>query len=221
MIDKRAPDPAAAVAAIPDGAVVLLGGFGNVGVPMALIDALVALGRRDLTIVANNCGIGDVGVANLFKHDLVRKVIASFPAQAGNHHFLRAYNEGSVELELVPQGTLAERLHAGGAGLGGFFTPTAVASELAGGKERRVIEGRDYLFETPLRGDFALVRAHVGDRMGNLRYRLSARNFNPVMAMAAEVTIAEVERIVPVGEIGPDDVHTPSVFVDRVVEVPR
>jgi 3-oxoadipate CoA-transferase, alpha subunit len=147
--------------------------------------------------------------------------VASFPAQAGNHHFARAHSERSVELELIPQGTLAERLHAAGAGLGGFFTPTGVGSELASGKEMRTIAGREYLFESPLRGDFALIRAHVGDRMGNLRYRLSARNFNPVMAMAAEVTVAEVQRIVTVGEIDPDDVHTPSVFVDRVVEAPR
>ena len=219
MIDKIVASPEEAVADIKDGDVVLVGGFGNSGVPMRLIEALARLGRRRLTVVSNNCGTGETGLALLFKHHLVSRACASFPAQAGNDHFLAAFESGECELELIPQGTMAERLRAAAAGLGGFFTPTAAGTELAEGKETRVIDGRAYVFEKPLAGDVALVTAHLGDRLGNLRHRLASRNFNPVMAMAARLTIAQVERVVEPGEIGPDDVHTPGIFVDRVVEV--
>lgn len=219
MIDKVVGSPDEAVADVRDGSVVLVGGFGNVGVPVRLIEALVRLGRRDLTVVSNNCGTGEAGLALLFKHHMVSRACASFPAQAGNHHFAAAYQSGECELELVPQGTLAERLRAAAAGLGGFFTPTGAGTELMAGKETREIDGRLHVLERPLRGDVALVRAHRGDRFGNLRHRRSSRNFNPVMAMAAMLTIAEVEEVVPPGSIDPDDVHTPGVFVDRVVQV--
>lgn len=221
MIDKVATSVEAAVAEVRDGDVVLVGGFGNSGVPMRLVEALARLGRRQLTVVSNNCGTGETGLALLFKHHLVRRACASFPAQAGNDHFRAAFETGECELELIPQGTMAERLRAAAAGLGGFFTPTAAGTELAEGKETREIDGRTYVFEKPLHGDVALVTAHLGDRLGNLRHRLAGRNFNPVMAMAARLTIAQVDRIVEPGEIAPDDVHTPGIFVDRVVEVGR
>jgi 3-oxoadipate CoA-transferase alpha subunit len=221
VIDKVVSSVDAAVAGVKDGDVVLIGGFGNAGLPTQLIEALVRLGRRDLTVVANNCGTGEAGLALLFKHHLVAKACASFPAQAGNDHFKAAFDSGECQLELIPQGTLAERLRAAAAGLGGFFTPTGANTELAVGKEIREMDGRTYVFEKPLHGDVALVTAHLGDRFGNLRHRLTSRNFNPVMAMAAKLTIAEVDRVVAPGEIGPDDVHTPGIFVDRVVEIPR
>ena len=219
MIDKVVASVDEALAGVRDGDVVLVGGFGNVGVPGRLIEALVRLDRRDLTIVSNNCGTGETGLALLFKHHLVSRACASFPAQAGNHHFVAAHRSGECELELVPQGTLAERLRAAAAGLGGFFTPTGAGTDLMAGKETREIDGRLHVFERPLRGDVALVAAHRGDRFGNLRHRRSSRNFNPVMAMAARLTIAEVEEVVPPGSIDPDDVHTPGIFVDHVVEV--
>ena len=219
MIDKIFAGADEAVAAVKDGDVVLVGGFGNAGVPEALIEALVRAGRRGLTIVSNNCGTGESGLSLLYKNHCVSHAVASFPAQAGNHHFKAAYESGECTLELVPQGTMAERMRAAAAGLGGIFTPTGVATELAEGKETREIEGRTYLFEKPLRGDVALVMAHLGDRFGNLRHRYTNRNFNPVMAMAARLTIAQVRRVVAPGEIEPDDVHTPGIFVDRVVEV--
>jgi len=219
VIDKVVASVDEAVAGVRDGDVVLVGGFGIGGVPLVLVEALARLGRRDLTLVSNNCGTGEIGLALLFKHHLVRKACASFPAQAGNHHFVAAYESGECELELVPQGTLAERLRAAAAGLGGFYTPTGAGTDLAAGKETREIDGRTYVFEKPLRGDVALVSAHRGDRFGNLRHRRSSRNFNPVMAMAARLTIAQVEEIVPAGALDPDDVHTPGIFVDRVVEV--
>ena len=221
MIDKIVGSTDEAVAGVGDGDVVLVGGFGNSGVPMALIEALVRLGRRGLTVVSNNCGIGETGLALLFKHHLVARACASFPAQAGNHHFVAAYEAGECQLELIPQGTLAERLRAAAAGLGGFFTPTGAGTELAAGKETREIDGRTFVFERPLRGDVALVTAHLGDRFGNLRHRLSSRNFNPVMAMAARLTIAQVDEVVAPGAIEPDDVHTPGIFVDRIVQVDR
>jgi 3-oxoadipate CoA-transferase alpha subunit len=219
VIDKVVASVDEAVAGVRDGDVVLVGGFGNVGVPVHLIEALVRLGRRDLTIVSNNCGTGETGLALLFKHHLVSRACASFPAQAGNHHFAAAYQSGECQLELVPQGTLAERLRAAAAGLGGFYTPTGAGTDLMAGKETREIDGRLHVLERPLRGDVALVAAHRGDRFGNLRHRLSSRNFNPVMAMAARFTIAEVGEVVPPGTIEPDDVHTPGIFVDRVVPV--
>lgn len=219
VIDKIAASAAEAVAAVRDGDTVLVGGFGNGGVPMHLIEALVGTGRRRLTVVSNNCGTGEVGLALLFKHHMVARACASFPAQAGNDHFRAAYESGECELELVPQGTMAERLRAAAAGLGGFFTPTGAFTDLAEGKETREIDGRTYVFEKPLRGDVALVSAHLGDRFGNLRHRFASRNFNPVMAMAARHTIAQVRRVVEPGAIEPDDVHTPGIFVDAVVEV--
>lgn len=219
MIDKVVATPDEAVEPVRDGDTVLVGGFGSAGVPNALIEALVRRGVRNLTVVSNNCGTGETGLALLFKHHMVSRACASFPAQAGNHHFLAAFESGGCSLELVPQGTMAERMRAAAAGLGGIFTPTAAGTELAEGKETREIDGRAYLFETPLRGDVALVAAHLGDRLGNLRHRRAARNFNPVMAMAARCTIAQVAEIVPAGSIDPDDIHTPGIFVDRVVAV--
>lgn len=219
VIDKVVASVDEAVADVKDGDVVLVGGFGNGGVPMHLVEALARLGRRGLTVVSNNCGTGEVGLALLHKHRLVSKACASFPAQAGNHHFVAAYESGVCQLELIPQGTLAERLRAAAAGLGGFFTPTGAGTDLAAGKETREIDGRTYVFEKPLRGDVALVAAHRGDRFGNLRHRRSSRNFNPVMAMAARLTIAQVEEVVPAGALDPDDVHTPGIFVDKVVAV--
>jgi 3-oxoadipate CoA-transferase, alpha subunit len=219
MIDKVVASLDEAVAGVRDGDVVLVGGFGSSGVPVALVEALVRLGPRRLTIVSNNCGTGDTGLALLFKHHMVARACASFPAQAGNDHFVAAYEAGECELELIPQGTLAERLRSAAAGLGGFFTPTGAGTDLAAGKETRDIGGRAHVLEQPLHGDVALVTAHRGDRFGNLRHRRSSRNFNPVMAMAARLTIAQVEEVVPPGSIDPDDVHTPGIFVDRVVAV--
>lgn len=219
MINKIVATADEAVADIPDGAAIAVGGFGDIGVPMQLIDALVRHGAKNLTIIANNAGTGDRGLALLFKHGLVRRLYASFPAQRGADHFRRAFEAGEVELELVPQGTLAERLRAASAGLGGFYTPTGVGTVMGEGKEAREIDGRTYVFEKALRPDVALVKAHIGDRFGNVRYRLASRNFNPVMAMAARLSIVQVERIVPLGSMDPDDVHTAGVWVDRVVAV--
>lgn len=206
-----------AVADIPAGATLLVGGFGEVGVPRGLLAALARRRVGNLTLVANNCGSADDGVAELFKHRLVSRAIVSFPLQRGNDHFLAAYNEGAVDLQIVPQGTLAARLGAAADGLGGIYTPAGVGTELAEGREVRAIDGREYLFELPLRGDVAFVRAHIADEAGNLRYRRAARNFNPVMARAAKVSIAEVEAIVPVGAIDPDDVHSAGIYADRIV----
>jgi 3-oxoadipate CoA-transferase alpha subunit len=217
MIDKVVPSLEAAVAGIADGATILVGGFGDAGVPMGLVEALVAAGPRDLTIVSNNTGTGEHGLALLFRERRVRRALASFPNSSGNHHFQAAYDAGEVELELVPQGTLGLRIRAGGAGLGGFFTPTAVGTELAAGRETREIGGRTHVLELPIRGDVALVRAHAADRLGNQRYRLASRNFNAVMATAADLAIAEVDEIVAAGAMPPDDVHTPGIFIDRVV----
>ncbi|HVZ45958.1 MAG TPA: 3-oxoacid CoA-transferase subunit A [Ramlibacter sp.] len=219
MIDKSGRSLAEAVAVIPSGATVLVGGFGDIGVPLELVAALAERDVRDLTIVSNNAGTGERGLALLFKHRRVSRVIASFPSQAGADHFFAAYEEGKLDVELVPQGTLAERLRAGGAGLAGFFTPTGYGTELTRGKETREIDGRGYVYEKALTADFALVKAAKADRFGNLRYRLASRNFNPLMAMAARHTIAQVGEIVPAGGIDPDDVHTPGVFVNQIVEV--
>lgn len=219
MIDKIVSSIDEAVADIPDGASILVGGFGDIGVPFGLVDALVRRHVRNLTVIANNAGSGERGLALLFKYHLVRRLYASFPNVRGSHHFQAALAAGEVEVELVPQGSLAERIRAAGAGLGGFYTPTGVGTVTAVGKELREIDGRTYVFEKALGADVALVKAHLGDRLGNLRYRLASRNFNPIMAMAARLTIAQVARVVPVGAIDPDDVHTPGVFVDRVVAV--
>ncbi|MDE2146122.1 MAG: 3-oxoacid CoA-transferase subunit A [Burkholderiales bacterium] len=221
MIDKIVASPAAALADVPDGATVMIGGFGTAGLPDELTEALIAQGARDLTIVNNNAGNGDAGLAALIAARRVRKIICSFPRQADSWHFDRAWRAGEIELELVPQGNLAERIRAAGAGIGGFYTPTGHGTELARGKETRFLEGRWQVFETPLRADFALVKAERGDRWGNLTYRMTARNFGPVMAMAAKVTVASVHEIVELGGIDPEAVVTPGLFVQRVVRVPR
>ena len=218
MIDKRCSSVEAAVAGIQSNSTVLIGGFGDIGVPLRLCAALAECDVHGLTIVSNNAGTGENGLSLLFKHGRVSRLIASFPSQAGADHFLRAWRDGEVEVELTPQGTLAERLRAGGGGLGGFFTPTGFDTELTQGKETRFIDGVGHVYETALKADFALVKAQRADRFGNLRYRLASRNFNPLMAMAARYTIAEVGQIVELGTIEPDDVHTPGVYVDRVVE---
>ena len=208
-----------AVAGTADGATVLIGGFGMAGMPVHLIDALIRQGATDLTVVSNNAGNGDTGLAALLAAGRVRKMICSFPRQADSWVFDRLYRAGEVELEVVPQGNLAERMRAAGAGIGAFFCPTGVGTPLAEGKETREIDGRHYLLEYPVRGDLALVGAHVADRMGNLVYRKTARNFGPVMATAATTTVAEVSRVVEIGELDPEVVVTPSIFVDRVVVV--
>ncbi len=218
MINKQTDSLEKAVSVIKSGSVILVGGFGDIGVPLKLVEALSGQGVRDLTLVSNNAGTGERGLSLLFKHGMVSKVIASFPSQAGADHFFAAYKRGEVTVELVPQGTLAERLRAGGSGLAGFFTPTGYGTELTEGKETRVIDGRGYVYESAIKGDFALVKAKWADRFGNLRYRLASRNFNPLMAAAARHTIVEVEEVVPLGAIAPDDVHTPSVYVDQIVE---
>jgi 3-oxoadipate CoA-transferase alpha subunit len=218
MIDKTFESLARAVADIPDGATVMIGGFGNAGMPSALIDALLAQGARELTIVNNNAGNGETGLAALIKARRVRKIVCSFPRQADSHHFDALYRAGEIELELTPQGNLAERIRAAGAGIGGFFTPTGYGTLLAEGKETRVINGRNYVFETPLHADFALIKAHRGDRWGNLTYRKTARNFGPIMAMAAKVAIAQVHEVVALGELDPEAIVTPGIFVQRVVK---
>ncbi|SES14960.1 3-oxoadipate CoA-transferase alpha subunit [Pedococcus cremeus] len=213
-------DPDEAVAGIGDGVSVMIGGFGTAGQPVELIEALVRSGARDLTVVNNNAGNGDVGLAALIGAGRVRKIICSFPRQSDSHHFDAKYRAGEIELELVPQGNLAERIRAGGAGLGGFFTPTGYGTLLAEGRETREIGGRHYVFELPLTADFALVKAHRADGMGNLTYRKTARNFGPVMATAARHTIVQVAQVVPTGGIDPEVVVTPGIFVDTVVELP-
>jgi 3-oxoadipate CoA-transferase alpha subunit len=210
---------AEAVAAVEDGSTVLIGGFGMAGMPVALIDALIDQGATDLTVVSNNAGNGDTGLAALLAQGRVRKMVCSFPRQADSYVFDGLYRAGRVELEVVPQGNLAERMRAAGAGIGAFFCPTGVGTPLAEGKETREIDGRTYVLEHPIRGDVALVGAHVADRMGNLVYRKTARNFGPVMATAATTTIVQVARVVETGELDPEAVVTPSIYVDRVVAV--
>jgi len=210
-----------AVAGTADGATVLVGGFGMAGMPVELIDALIRQGAGDLTVVSNNAGNGDTGLAALLATGRVRKVICSFPRQADSWVFDGLYRAGRIELEVVPQGNLAERLRAAGAGIGAFFSPTGVGTPLAEGKETREIDGRTYVLEHPIKGDLALIKAHVADRMGNLVYRKTARNFGPVMATAAALTIAEVSRVVDAGDIDPEIVVTPGIYVDRILEVNR
>lgn len=219
MIDKTVADAESAVADIPDGATVMIGGFGRAGQPVELIDALIAHGARNLTIVNNNAGNGDTGLAALLAQGLVRKIVCSFPRQSDSWVFDGLYRAGKIELELVPQGNLAERIRAAGAGIGAFFSPTGVGTELAAGKEERVIDGRRYVLEYPITADFALISALQGDRWGNLVYRETARNFGPVMATAATTTIVQVDEIVPLGAIDPETVVTPGIFVNRVVAV--
>ncbi|WP_433043561.1 3-oxoacid CoA-transferase subunit A [Dactylosporangium sp. CS-033363] len=210
-----------AVAAVRDGDTVLVGGFGMAGMPVTLINALIAHGAGELTVVSNNAGNGDTGLAALLAAGRVRKVICSFPRQADSWVFDGLYRAGRIELEVVPQGTLAERMRAAGAGIGAFYCPTGVGTPLAEGRETRVIDGRTYVLEYPIHGDVALIRAHTGDRMGNLVYRKTARNFGPVMATAAALTIAEVVRVVEPGVLDPEAVVTPGIYVDRLVEVPE
>ena len=210
---------AEAVEGIEDGSTVLVGGFGMAGMPVHLIDALIEQGASDLTIVSNNAGNGDTGLAALLAQGRVRKVICSFPRQADSYVFDALYREGRIELELVPQGNLAERMRAAGAGIGAFFCPTGVGTPLAEGRETREIDGRTYVLEYPIKGDVALVGAHRADRMGNLVYRKTARNFGPVMATAATTTIVQVSEVVETGALDPESVVTPSIYVDRVVAV--
>ena len=221
MIDKTFRTAADALADVRDGAIVMVGGFGTAGQPNELLDALVAQGARELTIVCNNAGNGDAGLAALLAAGRVRRIICSFPRQADSWHFDRLYREGRIELELVPQGNLAERIRAAGAGIAGFFTPTGYGTDLAQGKETRLIDGRGYVLETPIHADVALIKAERGDRWGNLVYRKTARNFGPVMAMAAKTTVATVHEIVPLGALDPEAVVTPGLFVHRVVRVER
>ena len=226
MINKIADSVQAALAGIADGATVLIGGFGTAGIPNELIDGLIAQGARDLTVVNNNAGNGDIGLAALLKSGRVRKVICSFPRQADSHVFDGLYRRGALELELVPQGNLAERLRAAGAGIGAFFTPTGYGTELAKNadgspKETRVIDGRPYVLEYPIHGDVALIKAERGDRWGNLVYRKAARNFGPVMAMAARRTIATVHDIVELGALDPETIVTPGIFVSQIVRIDR
>jgi 3-oxoadipate CoA-transferase alpha subunit len=220
MIDKVVASAAAAVADIPDGATVMIGGFGTAGMPSELIDALIARGPKELTIVNNNAGNGDTGLAALLKARQVKKIICSFPRQTDSWVFDGLYKAGDIELELVPQGNLAERIRAAGAGIGAFYTPTGYGTPLAEGKETRRINGRDYVLEYPIHADFALIKALRGDRWGNLVYRKTARNFGPIMAAAAKCAIAQVREIVNLGDLDPEAVVTPGIFVRRVVEVP-
>jgi len=212
-------DADAAVAGIADGSTILIGGFGMAGMPVTLIDALIRQGAKELTVVNNNAGNGDTGLAALLAAGQVRKMICSFPRQSDSYVFDGLYRARKIELELVPQGNLAERMRAAGAGIGAFFSPTGVGTPLAEGKEQRTIDGRDYLLEYPIKGDVALIGAYAGDRMGNLVYRKTARNFGPVMATAAALTIAEVKRVVEIGEIDPEAVVTPGIFVDRILDL--
>lgn len=221
MINKIARSVADAMAGIPDGATVLIGGFGTAGIPGELIDGLIEQGARDLTVVNNNAGNGDTGLAALLKAGRVRKIICSFPRQADSHVFDGLYRAGTLELELVPQGNLAERIRAAGAGIGAFFCPTGFGTQLAGERETREIDGKQYVLEYPIRGDVALIKAERGDRWGNLAYRKAARNFGPVMAMASGRTIATVHEIVELGEMDPEAIVTPGIFVHQIVKIDR
>ncbi|MBL8954361.1 MAG: CoA transferase subunit A [Myxococcaceae bacterium] len=215
-MNKVMKSAAEAIADVSDGAVIMSGGFGLCGNPENLISALHAKGVKGVTIISNNCGTTDLGLGILLKARQVKKMVASYVGE--NKEFERQFLSGELEVELNPQGTLAERIRAGGVGLGGFFTPTGVGTKIAEGKETRVIDGREYVLETPLKADFAIVRAYVGDTWGNLKFRKTAKNFSPLMCMAAKVTIAEVENLVPVGDLAPDEIDVPSIFVKRVVK---
>jgi len=219
MINKIVGTVEEAVAGIRDGATVMISGFGGAGQPAELIDALIAQGAKDLTIVNNNAGNGEVGLAALLKARRVRKIICSFPRQVDSQVFDSLYHAGEIELELAPQGNLAERIRAAGAGIGAFFTPTGYATQLAEGKETRIIDGRGYVLEFPICADFALIKADRGDRWGNLVYRKTARNFGPIMASAAKCTLVQVREVVALGELDPEAVVTPGIFVHRIVQV--
>jgi 3-oxoadipate CoA-transferase alpha subunit len=221
MIDKIAASVADALAGVKDGSTVLIGGFGTAGIPNELIEGLIAQGAKDLVVVNNNAGNGDTGLAALLKTGRVRKIVCSFPRQADSHVFDGLYRSGRIELELVPQGNLAERIRAAGAGIGAFFTPTGFGTELAKGKETREINGRNYVLEHPIYGDVALIKAERGDRWGNLMFRKAARNFGPVMAMGAKMTVASVHEIAELGELEPEAVVTPGIFVSRIVKIER
>jgi 3-oxoadipate CoA-transferase alpha subunit len=226
MIDKIVSSVADALADVPDGATVLIGGFGGAGTPVELIDGLIEQGARDLTVVANNAGRGEIGLARLLMLGRVRRVVCSYPRDVDSHVFDALYRAGKIELELTPQGNLAERIRAAGAGIGAFFTPTGYGTELAldrdgNPRETRHINGRDYVLEYPIHGDVALVKAERGDRWGNLTYHKSARNFGPIMATAARLTVASVYEVAALGELDPESVVTPGIFVHRVVPVPR
>ena len=221
MIDKIVASVADALADVKDGATVLMGGFGGAGMPSELIEGLILQGAKDLVIVNNNAGNGETGLAALLKTGHVRKIICSFPRQADSHIFDGLYRSGKLELELVPQGNLAERIRAAGAGIGGFFTPTGYGTDLAKGKETREINGRMYVFESPIHGDVALIKAEKGDRWGNLTYRKAARNFGPIMASAAKCAVAQVYETVALGALDPEHIVTPGIYVTRVVKVAR
>jgi 3-oxoadipate CoA-transferase alpha subunit len=221
LIDKTIPDVHQAVADIQDGASIMIGGFGTAGMPDELIDALIARGVGDLTIINNNAGNGETGVAALMREKRISRIICSFPRQSDSHHFDALYHAKEIELELVPQGNLAARIHAAGAGLGAIFTPTGFGTMLAEGKETRNINGKDYVLEMPIHADFALIKAQRGDRWGNLVYSKTARNFGPIMAMAAKCTIAQVSETIELGALDPEAVVTPGIFVQRVIEVPQ
>lgn len=224
MINKISTSIEEALASVKDGSTVLIGGFGTAGIPNELIEGLIAQGARDLTVVNNNAGNGDTGLAALLKTGRVQKIICSFPRQADSHVFDELFRSRRIELELVPQGNLAERLRAAGAGIGAFFTPTGFGTELAKNqdgspKEIRVINGKNYVLEYPIYGDVALIKAEQGDRWGNLIYRKAARNFGPVMATAARFTVASVHEIVPLGAMDPETVVTPGIHVSKIVKI--
>ncbi len=219
MIDKRAASPSEALAGIRDGASVMVGGFGEAGSPIELIHALIDTGVTDLTVISNNCGSGEVGLAALLKAGRVSKVICSFPRTANSTVFPELYRSGRTELELVPQGTLAERIRAGGAGVPAFYTPTAVGTPLAEGKEHREFDGKTFVLERGLRADLTIIKGRQADIHGNIVYNKTARNFSPIMAMAGDVTVVQVEQVTDAGAIDPEVVVTPGIFVDRVVEV--
>jgi 3-oxoadipate CoA-transferase alpha subunit len=221
MINKIAPSIRAALAGVKDGSTVMIGGFGTAGIPNELIDGLIAQGAKDLVIVNNNAGNGETGLAALLKAGQVRKIICSFPRQADSHIFDGLYRSGKLELELVPQGNLAERIRAAGAGIGAFFSPTSYGTELAKGKETREINGKFYVLEMPIYADVALIKAETGDRWGNLLYRKAARNFGPVMATAAKMTVATVHEVVELGALDPERIVTPGIFVSKIVKIDR
>ena len=217
MIQKMNPSAAEAVQDIPNGATVLVSGFGDAGLPIYLLDALAEQGAKDLTIISNNAGNSGIGISKLIGLGQVRKMVCSFPRQPESGAFDELYRAGKIELELVPQGTLAERIRAGGAGIGGFYTPTGFGTELAKGKDTRVIDGVNHIYEEAIKADYALIKAHKADRWGNLTYHATGRNFGPVMATAARCTIAQVNEIVELGDLHPEVIVTPGIFVKRVV----
>lgn len=221
MINKIAASVAQALSGVQDGSTVMIGGFGTAGIPKELIDGLIAQGAKDLTVVNNNAGNGETGLAALLKTGRVRKIICSFPRQTDSQVFDELFRSGKLELELVPQGNLSERIRAAGAGIGAFFTPTGFGTELAQGKECRQINGKNHVLEYPIYGDVGLIQAECGDRFGNLTYRMTARNFGPVIAAACKTTVASVHEIVELGQLDPEAIVTPGIFVQKIVKVTR